>query len=49
VLQECIYKAWRSRKVLSLISFNVKGAYNGVYKERLLQRLQAWGILAIVV
>jgi hypothetical protein len=36
VLQEQIYKAWRSRKVLSLISFNVKGAYNGVYKERLL-------------
>jgi hypothetical protein len=49
VLQECVYKAWRSRKVLSLISFDVKGAYNGVYKERLLQRLQAWGIPPIVV
>jgi hypothetical protein len=36
VLQEQIYKAWRSKKVFSLISFNVKGAYNGVYKERLL-------------
>jgi Reverse transcriptase (RNA-dependent DNA polymerase) len=49
VLQECVYKAWRSRKVLSLISFDVKGAYNGVYKERLLQRLQARGIPPIVV
>jgi hypothetical protein len=27
-----------------LISFDVKGAYNGVYKERLLQRLRARGI-----
>jgi hypothetical protein len=49
VLQEQVYKAWRSGKVLSLISFDVKGAYNGVYKERLLQRLQARGIpLALV-
>jgi ribonuclease HI len=49
LLQEHIYNAWRSRKVLSLISFDVKGAYNGVYKERLLQRLSARGIpLALV-
>ena len=41
LLQEHIYKAWRSRKVLSLVSFDVKGAYNGVHKDRLLQRLQA--------
>ena len=44
LLQEHIYNAWRSRKVLSLVSFDVKGAYNGVYKERLLQRLTARGI-----
>ena len=49
LLQECIYKAWRSRKVLSLISFDVKGAYNGVYKERLLLRLQARGIPRFIV
>ena len=49
LLQEHIYNAWRSRKVLSLVSFDVKGAYNGVYKERLLQRLTARGIpLALV-
>jgi hypothetical protein len=36
LLQEHVYNAWRSRKVLSLVSFNVKGAYNGVHKERLL-------------
>ena len=44
LLQEEIYKAWRNRKVLSLVSFDVKGAYNGVFKERLLQRLKARGI-----
>jgi len=30
LLQEHIYNAWRSKKVLSLVSFDVKGAYNGV-------------------
>ena len=49
LLQEHIYNAWRSRKVLSLVSFDVKGAYNGVYKERLLQRLTARGIPASLV
>ncbi|KAF5265373.1 hypothetical protein FOXYS1_3819 [Fusarium oxysporum] len=44
LLQEHIYKAWRNRKVLSLISFDEKGAYNGVFKDRLLQRLEARGI-----
>ena len=44
LLQESIYKAWRAKKVLSLVSFDVKGVYNGVYKERLLQRLIARGI-----
>ncbi|KAJ6436382.1 reverse transcriptase [Purpureocillium lavendulum] len=49
LLQEQIYKAWRARKVLSLISFDVKGAYNGVCKERLLQRMRARGIPEQVV
>ncbi|KAJ6168143.1 hypothetical protein N7497_000986 [Penicillium chrysogenum] len=44
LLQEQIYTAWRGRRVLSLISFDVKGAYNGVCKERLLQRMKARGI-----
>lgn len=44
LLQEYICKAWRRRQVLSLIIFDVKGAYNGVCKERLLQRLLARGI-----
>ena len=44
LLQERIYNAWRKGKVLSLVSFDVKGAYNGVYKERLLQRMLARGI-----
>jgi hypothetical protein len=29
ILQEKILRAWRNRKVLSLVSFDVKGAYNG--------------------
>ena len=44
LLQEQIYTAWRGRRVLSLISFDVKGAYNGVCKERLIQRMKARGI-----
>ena len=44
LLQEQVYNAWRRRDVVSLISFDVKGAYNGVCKERLLQRMQARGI-----
>ena len=36
VLQEQIYKAWRNKKMLSLVSFDVKGAYNKVSKKRLL-------------
>ncbi|RKK97848.1 hypothetical protein BFJ70_g17589, partial [Fusarium oxysporum] len=39
-----VYKVWRNRKVVSLVSFDVKGAYNGVFKDRLLQRLEARGI-----
>ena len=40
LLQEQILTAWRGRKILSLISFDVKGAYNGVCKEKLLQRMK---------
>jgi hypothetical protein len=45
LLQEQIFTAWRGQQVLSLISFDVKGAYNGVCKEQLLQRMKARGIL----
>ncbi len=41
LLQERIYKVWCQRKILSLISFDVKDVYNRVYKKRLLQRLHA--------
>ena len=44
LLQEQIRYAWRAKRVVSLISFDVKGAYNGVFKERLLQRMAARGI-----
>lgn len=39
ILQEQIWKAWRAKKILSLVSFDIKGAYNGVSKERLMERL----------
>ncbi|KJZ69210.1 hypothetical protein HIM_11410 [Hirsutella minnesotensis 3608] len=48
-LQEQIYRAWRNRKVLSLISFDVRGAYNGVCKDRLLDRMKARGIPADLI
>jgi hypothetical protein len=49
LLQEQIYTAWRGRRVVSLISFDVKGAYNGVCKERLLQRMKAGGIPEVLL
>ncbi|KAJ5117317.1 hypothetical protein N7448_010949 [Penicillium atrosanguineum] len=49
LFQEQIYVAWRGRRVLSLISFDVKGAYNGVCKERLLQRMKARGIPEVLL
>src|SRR5438045_8824815 len=44
LLQEEIYAAWRGRKAVSLVSLDVKEAYNGVCKDRLLQRMKARGI-----
>lgn len=49
LLQEQIYTAWRGRRVLSLIIFDVKGAYNGVCKERLVQRMKARGIPEVLL
>lgn len=31
VLAECIHQAWRTDKVLSLVTFDVQGAFNGVH------------------
>ncbi|MGH2638266.1 MAG: reverse transcriptase domain-containing protein, partial [Rhabdochlamydiaceae bacterium] len=44
LLVEAIYRAWRSKRVLSLVTFDVQGAYNGVNKEVLQQRLLEVGI-----
>ncbi|KAI2791712.1 hypothetical protein POX_c04584 [Penicillium oxalicum] len=49
LLQEQIYTAWRGRRVLSLISFDVKGASIGVCEERLLQRMKARGIPEVLL
>ena len=39
-LQEQIYNAWRAKKTLSLVSFDVKGAYNNVARDPLVERLR---------
>ena len=39
-LCEHIFKAWRGRKTLSLVSFDIKGAYNNVATEPELRRLR---------
>lgn len=38
-LQEKIYQPWRDKKILSLMTFDVKGAFNGVAPEVLALRL----------
>lgn len=40
VLQEKIYQAWKDKNVLSFITLDVKGAFNGVATEVLLYQLQ---------
>jgi len=49
LLQEKIYDAWRDGKVLSLVSFDVKGAYNGVDRNVLLRRLRSRQVPETVV
>lgn len=44
LLVEHIKDAWRKGNVLSLLSFDVKGAYNGVPKEVLLAKLESSGM-----
>lgn len=49
LLLEKIKEAWRRGKVLSLVSFDVKGAYNGVPREVMTGRLAKKGIPANIV
>lgn len=44
VLVECIYEAWRRDRVLSLVTFDVQGAFNGVHRSVLCSRLRQAGI-----
>jgi hypothetical protein len=39
VLVDRIFQAWRGGKILSLVSFDVKGAFNGVHTSVLTRRL----------
>ena len=38
-IQEKVYQAWRNKKVLSLVTFDLKGAFNGVATNVLLSCL----------
>jgi hypothetical protein len=49
VLVERIYQAWRQGKVLSLVSFDVKGACNGVHSDVLERRLAARQVPSLAV
>ncbi len=40
VVQEKIYQAWRNKKVLSLRTFDIQGAFNGVAKDVLCTRFR---------
>jgi len=42
-LVERIHQAWRAGRVLTLISFDVKGAFNGVHADVLVKRLKDRG------
>ena len=39
-LEEKVYQAWRDKKVLSLLTFDVKGAFNGVAADVLINWLR---------
>ena len=49
VLQEKIYQAWRDKKVLSLVTFDIQGAFNGVAKDVLCSRLRERRIPELLV
>lgn len=46
---ERIHEAWSMNQVLSVVSFDVKGAYNGVAKKVLIRRLQQRRVPAALV
>ncbi len=39
-LQEKVYQAWQNKKVLSLVTFDVKSAFNGVAPDVLVNQLR---------
>lgn len=49
ILVEKAYDAWRVQDVLSLVTFDVQGAYNGVNKDILKERLEACAIPKVLV
>lgn len=46
---EDVFKAWRGKKTLSLVLFNIKGTYNNVAAELEIRRLRQRQILETIV
>ena len=49
ILQEKIYQAWRDKKVLSLIIFNIKKAFNRIAIKILIKRLRETRLPEILI
>jgi ribonuclease HI len=49
IIQEHVYQAWRDKKVMSMVSFDLKGAYNGVNIEALEKRLRKRRIPEVMI
>ena len=49
VLVEKIFEAWRANRVLSLVTFDVQGAFNGVHLTVLEERLRERGVPEVMV
>ena len=41
LVTEDIYQAWKRKQVVTMLSFDLKGAFNGVHRDVLVQRLRA--------
>ena len=49
VLVGRIFGAWRANRVLSLVTFDVQGAFNGIHPAVLEERLRERGVLELIV
>lgn len=48
-LQEKVFSAWRRKQTVSVVNFDVKGAYNNVNRTVFLERLREQGIPEVII